>query len=113
VWQTATVPAGQNFYGITGLTEQTNYDVQVSTTCNGSTGSYSSTVTFTTPPLTYCQMTGTGTNDHISNVTVTSSNLGVPPMNNTSVQTNYISYTSPETLITLDVDSQNNKISVA
>ncbi|MCC3218095.1 M12 family metallo-peptidase, partial [Chryseobacterium sp. X308] len=100
VWQTATVPAGQNFYGITGLTEQTNYNVQVSTTCNGSTGSYSSIVTFTTPPLTYCQMTGTGTNDHISNVTVTSSNLGVPPMNNTSVQTNYTSYTTPETLIT-------------
>ncbi|MDW9379851.1 GEVED domain-containing protein [Chryseobacterium sp. JV558] len=113
VWQTATVPAGQNFYGITGLTEQTNYEVQVSTTCGGSTGVYSSSVTFTTPPLSYCPMTGTGTNDHISNVTVTSSNLGVPPMNNTSVQTNYTSYTTPETLITLDVDSQNNKISVA
>jgi hypothetical protein len=112
-WQTATVPAGQNFYGITGLTEQTNYEVQVSTTCGGSTGSYSSSVAFTTPPLSYCPMTGTGTNDHISNVTVTSSNLGVPPMNNTSVQTNYISYTTPETLITLDVNSQNNKISVA
>ncbi|WP_167022410.1 GEVED domain-containing protein [Chryseobacterium sp. Tr-659] len=113
VWQTANVPAGQNFYGITGLTEQTNYEVQVATTCNGTTGGYSGSVTFTTPPLSYCQMTGTGTNDHISNVTVTSSNLGVPPMNNTSVQTNYISYTTPETLITLDVNSQNNKISVA
>ncbi|PTT30234.1 hypothetical protein DBR28_16090, partial [Chryseobacterium sp. HMWF028] len=107
-WQTAAVPAGQNFYGITSLTEQTNYEVQVSTTCGGSTGAYSASVAFTTPPLAYCQMTGSGTNDHISNVTVTSSNLGVPPMNNTSVQTNYISYTTPETLITLDVNSQNN-----
>ncbi|WP_126652459.1 GEVED domain-containing protein [Chryseobacterium aureum] len=112
-WQTASVPAGQNFYGITGLTEQTNYEVQVSTTCGGSTGAYSASVAFTTPPLAYCQMTGSGTNDHISNVTVTSSNLGVPAMNNTSVQTNYISYTTPETLITLDVNSQNNKISVS
>jgi hypothetical protein len=34
-------------------------------------------------------------------------------MNNTSVQGNYTSYTTPETLITLDVNSQNNKISVA
>ncbi|MGH1519731.1 GEVED domain-containing protein [Chryseobacterium sp. JK1] len=112
-WQTITVPAGQNFYTITGLTEQTTYDVQVSTKCGTSTGSYSSSVTFTTPPLSYCQMTGSGTNDHISNVTVTSANPGVPVMNNTSVQTNYISYTTPETLITLDVNSINNKISVA
>jgi hypothetical protein len=113
VWQTYTLPAGQNYYLIPGLTEQTNYEVQVSTKCGASTGGYSSSVTFTTPPLSYCQMTGTGTNDHISNVTVTSSNLGVPPMNNTSVQDNYTNYTTPETLITLDVNSQNNKISVA
>lgn len=112
-WQSITLPAGQNYYTIPGLTEQTNYEVQVSTKCGTSTGSYSTSVTFTTPPLSYCQMTGSGTNDHISNVTVTSSNLGTPPMNNTSVQTNYISYTTPETLITLDVNSQNNKISVA
>ncbi|UEQ74617.1 GEVED domain-containing protein [Chryseobacterium arthrosphaerae] len=112
-WQTMTLPAGQNYYTIPGLTEQTNYEVQVSTKCGTSTGSYSSSVTFTTPPLSYCQMTGSGTNDHISNVTVTSSNPGVPVMNNTSVQTNYISYTTPETLITLDVNSQNNKISVS
>lgn len=112
-WQTITVPAGQNFYTITGLTEQTNYEVQIATKCGTSTGAYSASVPFTTPPLSYCTMTGTGTNDHISNVTVTSSNLGVPVMNNTSVQTNYISYTTPQTLITLDVNSQNNKISVA
>ncbi|SHE48226.1 GEVED domain-containing protein [Chryseobacterium sp. OV279] len=104
---------GVNTYTIPGLTEQTKYDVQISTTCGGSTGAYSTAVQFTTPPLSYCPMTGTGTNDHISNVTVTSSNPGVPVMNNTSVQTNYTSYITPQTLITLDAGSANNKISVS
>ncbi|MGE8536483.1 hypothetical protein KYG33_05765 [Chryseobacterium sp. D764] len=52
---------------------------------------------FTTPPLTYCNMTGTGTNDYISNVKVTPVNF--PVVDNTSVQTNYISYITPVTLI--------------
>ncbi|MDR6546929.1 hypothetical protein J2810_002998 [Chryseobacterium rhizosphaerae] len=105
-----------NTYTIPGtapLTEQTDYEVQVATVCNGSTGSYSTAVPFKTPPLSYCQMVGSGNNDHISNVTVTSSNLGVPAMSNTSVQTNYISYTNAQTLITLDIESTDNKISVA
>ncbi|MCJ7933467.1 MAG: GEVED domain-containing protein [Chryseobacterium sp.] len=104
---TYTIPAANP------LTEQTQYEVQVATVCGTSTGGFSTAIPFTTPPLSYCQMTGSGNNDHISNVTVTSSNLGVPPMNNTSVQTNYISYTTPQTLITLDVGSLGNKISVA
>jgi len=113
-WQTQTLAAGVSTYTITGLTEQTTYDVQVATKCGTSAlGAYSPSSTFTTPPLSYCPMTGTGTNDFISNVTVTSSNLGVPPMSNTSVQTNYTSYVTPATLITLDIGSQNNKISVA
>jgi hypothetical protein len=113
-WQTQTLAAGVSTYTITGLTEQTIYDVQVATKCGTSAlGAYSPSSTFTTPPLSYCPMTGTGTIDHISNVTVTSSNLGVPPMSNTSVQTNYTSYVTPATLITLDIGSQNNKISVA
>ncbi|SHL51546.1 Por secretion system C-terminal sorting domain-containing protein [Chryseobacterium carnipullorum] len=112
-WTTQVLAAGVNNYTIPGLTEQTKYDVQVSTTCGTSTGAYSATVQFTTPPLSYCPMTGTGTNDHISNVTVTSSNPGVPVMNNTTVQTNYTSYTTPQTLITLDAGSANNKLSVS
>jgi hypothetical protein len=108
-----TLAPGVNNYTIPGLAEQTKYDVQVSTTCGGSTGPYSTTVQFTTPPLSYCPMTGTGTNDHISNVTVTSSNPGVPVMSNTTVQNNYTSYTTPATLITLDAGSANNKISIA
>ncbi|MBB6372582.1 GEVED domain-containing protein [Chryseobacterium shigense] len=108
-----TLPAGQNYYTIPGLAEQTKYDVQISTTCGTSTGPYSTAIQFTTPPLSYCPMTGTGTNDHISNVTVTSSNPGVPVMSNTTVQNNYTSYTTPQTLITLDAGSANNKLSVA
>ncbi|REC47002.1 fibronectin type III domain-containing protein [Chryseobacterium pennipullorum] len=110
------VPAPGNVYTTnpaTPLTEQTKYEVQVSTICSGTPGAFSTSTQFTTPPLSYCPMTGSGNNDHISNVTVTSSNAGVPVMSNTSVQTNYFSYTTPETLITLDLNSQNNKISVA
>jgi len=113
-WQTQTLAAGVSTYTITGLTEQTTYNVQVATQCGtGALGAYSPSSTFTTPPLSYCPMTGTGTNDHIANVTVTSSNPGVPVMSNTTVQNNYTSYSTPQTLITLDAGSFNNKISVA
>lgn len=111
-WQTQILGVGISNYAITNLIEQTKYDVQVSTKCGNSTGSYSATVSFTTPPLTYCTMTGTGTNDHISNVTVTPVNPGLPVMNNTSVQTNYFNYNTPATLITLEIGSTGNKISV-
>ncbi len=106
-----TLPAGQSFYTITGLTEQTAYQVQIATICNGNQGAFSPSVNFTTPPLTYCNMTGTGTNDYISNVKVTPVNF--PVMDNTSVQTNYISYTAPATLINLEIGSQGNQLSVS
>ncbi|WP_312994387.1 GEVED domain-containing protein [Chryseobacterium flavum] len=114
-WVTVNGITGNSYTvpGTAPLTEQTNYEVQVATICNGNTGTFSASVPFVTPPLSYCQMTGSGDNDHISNVTVTSSNQGVPPMSNTSVQTSYISYTSAQTLITLDIGSTGNKISVA
>ncbi|UOU99776.1 GEVED domain-containing protein [Chryseobacterium daecheongense] len=111
-WQTSPL-VNTNSYNITGLTEQTAYEVQVSTVCGGTQGPWSTSTPFTTTPITYCPMTGTGTNDHISNVTITPVNPGIPPMNNTSVQTNYISYTTPATLVTLDIGSNGNKISVA
>ncbi|WP_288438065.1 fibronectin type III domain-containing protein [uncultured Chryseobacterium sp.] len=106
-----TLPAGQSFYTITGLAEQTGYQVQIATVCNGSQGAFSPSVNFTTTPLTYCSMTGTGTNDFISNVKVTPVNF--PVMDNTSVQTNYISYTTPATLINLEIGSQGNELSVS
>ncbi len=53
-------------------------------------------------------MVGTGTNDYISNVKVTPVNF--PIVNNTSLQTNYISYTTP--VINLEVGSIGNELSV-
>ncbi len=107
------VPPVGNNYTISGLVEQTQYQFQIATRCNGGTpGTYSTMQQFTTPALSYCPMTGTGTNDHITNVTVTSVNPALPVMSNNSVQTNYISYTTPATLITLEIGSADNKISV-
>lgn len=116
-WTTVNpVPAPGNVYTVdptTPLTEETLYEVQVATKCGtGAFGAFSASTQFTTLPIQYCQMIGSGDNDHIANVTVSSANLGVLPMSNNSVQTNYISYTTPATLITLDVNSVNNKISV-
>ncbi|WP_267401978.1 MULTISPECIES: fibronectin type III domain-containing protein [unclassified Chryseobacterium] len=112
-WTAAgTVVSPGNSITIPGLTEQTTYQVQISTTCSGSTGAYSTSTVFTTPPLTYCTMTGNGTNDHIANVTVTSANVGFLPMSNTTVQNNYTSYTTPATLINLDIGSIGNQVSV-
>ncbi|OCA70877.1 hypothetical protein BBI01_13195 [Chryseobacterium artocarpi] len=116
-WQTVNpVPAPGNVYTVPAtppLKEQTQYEVRISVKCTGSFGSWSTPTPFTTLPLQYCPVTGSGDNDHISNVTITSANLGTPPMSNNTGQNNYTSYTTPATLITLDAGSQNNKISVA
>lgn len=106
-----TLPVGQSFHTITGLTEQTAYQAQIATICGGNQGAFSPSLDFTTPPVTYCNMTGTGTIDYISNVKVTPINF--PMMENASLQTNYISYTSPATLINLEIGSVGNQISVS
>ncbi|WP_048512458.1 fibronectin type III domain-containing protein, partial [Chryseobacterium sp. FH2] len=112
-WTTAgTVVSPGNSITIPGLTEQTTYEVQIATTCSGTQGSYSPSTVFTTPPLSYCNMTGNGA-DYIANVTVTSANVGFLPMSNTTLQTNYTSYNTPATLINLDIGSTGNQISVA
>ncbi|WP_160135943.1 fibronectin type III domain-containing protein [Chryseobacterium sp. c4a] len=110
-----TIPAPGNSYTVPAsspLLEQTEYEVQVATICNGVTGPWSALITFKTLPLQYCVISGSGENDHISNVTVTSANLGTPPMINNSDQNYYTSYNTPATLITLDAGSSGNKISV-
>ncbi|SDJ53503.1 fibronectin type III domain-containing protein [Chryseobacterium jejuense] len=110
------IPAPGNVYTIpttAPLKEQTKYEVQVATKCTGGFGSYSSSVQFITLPLQYCPITGSGDNDHISNVTVISSNSGVPPMSNPTAQNSYTSYSTPATLITLDAGSNDNKLIVA
>ncbi|WP_288244073.1 GEVED domain-containing protein [uncultured Chryseobacterium sp.] len=112
-WNVSPAPINGNSFNITGLTEQTAYEVQVATICGGTQGPWSASTPFTTTPITYCNMIGTGTTDFISNVTVTSVNPGIPPMSNTSLQTNYISYTTPATLINLEIGSTGNQISVS
>lgn len=115
-WTTVTtIPAPGNVYTTPAtppLKEQTKYEVQVSTKCSTTFGSWSASVQFTTLPLQYCAATGSGDNDHIANVTVVSSNNGIPPMSNTTGQTYYTSYTTPATRITLDAGSSGNKITV-
>lgn len=106
-----TLPVGQSSHIITGLTEQTAYQVQVATICGGIQGAFSPLLNFTTPPVTYCNMNGTGTNDYISNVKMTPVNF--PIMENISLQTNYASYTTPATLINLEIGSVGNQISVS
>lgn len=106
-----TLPAGQSYYTIPSLTEQTAYQVQVSTKCGTTTGAFGASVPFTTPALSYCNMTGTGTTDYISTVKVTPVNF--PVMSNISLQTNYISYVTPATLINLEIGSSNNELSVS
>ncbi|MGL6128079.1 MAG: GEVED domain-containing protein [Chryseobacterium artocarpi] len=104
--------AGNN-YTIPNLEEQTQYEVQVATNCNNTLGVFYPLQQFTTPAVSYCSMIGTGTNDHISNVMVTPINPALPIMTNNSVQNNYTNYTTSATLITLEIGSTNNKISVA
>lgn len=102
--------AGQSFYTISGLIEQTAYQVQIQAKCGTTWGAWGASVNFITPSLTYCNMTGTGTNDYISNVKVTP--IGFPVMANASLQNNYTNYTTPATLINLEIGSLGNQIAV-
>lgn len=105
------LPAGQSFYTMTGLIEQTAYEIQIQVKCGTTWGAFGASVNFTTPSLTYCNMVGTGTNDYISNVKVTPINF--PIMENISLQTNYTSYTTSATLINLEVGSTGNQLAVS
>lgn len=105
------LPAGQSFYTMTGLIEQTSYEIQIQVKCGTTWGAFGASVNFTTPSLTYCNMVGTGTNDYIANVKVTPINF--PIMENISLQTNYTSYTTPATLINLEVGSTGNQLAVS
>ena len=56
-------------YTIGGLTEGTNYEVQVAAVCTGTTGAYSASVNFTTLVPNYCTAGATSTSfEKISNV---------------------------------------------
>lgn len=104
---------------ITGLTEQTNYEVQVATICGGVTGSFSPSEIFTTPPMAWCPVTTTATtlDEHITNVTVTPDPNFFPfnpAMSNNSGASNYTDYyLDPSKLITLVLGSQVNTLSIS
>ncbi|WP_161990774.1 GEVED domain-containing protein, partial [Chryseobacterium viscerum] len=97
-----------------GLLEQTTYEVQIATICGGTTGAFSPSVNFTTPPLIYCTAaptSNTATSGYINNVTVTPTNT--PIMLSNSGSDGYKDYTTDATrVVTFERGSANNKISV-
>lgn len=107
-----TVPVSTNAYNISGLTEATQYEVQVANVCSASVGSYSASTNFTTSPFAKCSITGTNAADeYISNVTVTGAGMG--PVSNSSNNTPYTDYTTdPSKLITLMSGSSGNNVSI-
>lgn len=107
-----TVPVSTNSYNISGLTEATQYEVQVANVCSASVGSYSASTNFTTLSFTKCSITGTNAADeYISNVTVTGA--GMSPVSNSSSNTPYTDYTTdPSKLITLMSGSSGNNVSI-
>jgi len=115
-WQTVniTTPLSSN-YTITGLTESSNYEVQIATICGGTQGAFSPALPFTTPALSYCTANPTSTTvyEYISNVTVTPTG-GTPMVSNSpSPPPFYTDYGSdPTRLITLYRGTSNNSISV-
>ncbi|MEJ5049191.1 reprolysin-like metallopeptidase [Chryseobacterium culicis] len=107
-----TVPVSTNAYNISGLTESTQYEVQIANVCGASVGTYSASTNFTTSSFAKCSVTGTNAADeYISNVTVTAA--GVGPVSNSSSNTPYTDYTAdPSKLITLMSGSTGNNVSI-
>lgn len=108
-----TVNLTTNTYVITGLTEQTQYEVKVANVCGGTLQAFTAPYVFTTPTVIYCDMSSvSSTSEYISNVKVTPN--GKPVMNNDSGASNYTDYTAnPIKVIELLQGSTNNEISIA
>ena len=97
---------------LSGLTEGTQYEVQVANICSGTTGAFSTSTNFTTLLYQVCAVnSGDASEDYISNVTVTPS-TGTA-MVSTSAATTYSDYTNDSArLITLQQGTTGNSISV-
>ncbi len=110
-WTTLSLPT--NSYLITGLTEETMYEVQVANVCNGGQQAFTASYVFTTPTVQYCGMSANSASvEYISNVTVTPN--GMPQMVNNSTASAYSEYiTDPTKEIVLVQGSTNNQISVS
>ncbi|WP_412850727.1 reprolysin-like metallopeptidase [Chryseobacterium sp. PMSZPI] len=107
-----TIPVTTNSYYISGLSEATQYEVQVANICGSAIGNYSASTNFTTLPFTICTVTGTNSSDEfISNVTITPT--GMSAISNNSGASPYTNYTTdPTKLITLTQGSFGNTISI-
>ena len=108
-----TVNVATNSYLITGLTESTQYEVQVANVCSGVTGTFSASTLFTTLGMTYCPIASTNTGDeYISQVKVTPTG-GPAVMTSDSGASFYTDYTTdPTRLVTLVLGSTGNALSV-
>jgi hypothetical protein len=107
-----TVNLAVNTYLLTGLTEETQYELQVANVCGGTTQTFTAPYVFTTPTIIYCDMSSVNsTNEYISNVKVNPN--GKPEMNNDSMGSNYTDYSpDPTKMIELVQGSIGNTISV-
>jgi hypothetical protein len=107
-----TVPVSTNTYTITGLLELTQYEMQVANVCNGTPGNSTLPYLFTTPTITYCNMSSANSaTEYISKVTVTPN--GKPVMENPSNASNYSDFTpNPLKFIEVFQGSSNNLITV-
>ena len=95
-WITVTpTPATATSYLITGMTDNTQYEVQVANICAGVTGVYSTPVSFTTPVLSYCSAASVANTGYISRVRVAPTNSFI--MDNPSGPANYTLYNNPIT----------------
>jgi hypothetical protein len=106
------INSNTNTITITGLTELTQYEMEVVNVCSGTLGTYTQPYLFTTPTITYCQMASTASAaDYISKVTVTPN--GKPEVENQSLGSNYTDYTGvTNKFIELIQGSSNNKITI-
>ena len=106
------IPVSINNFTLTGLQEQTRYEMKVANVCNGTTGNYTPLYYFTTPTITYCSMhSTTGNSEYISGVIVTPT--GKPQMTNNSTGSTYTDYTNvPSTYINMIQGTNNNSITV-
>lgn len=102
-----TVTSTTHSITLNGLSENTNYEVQVAAVCNGVVGAFSNSVNFTTAQLSYCSATSQQSNyEYISNVTVAN-------LNNDSGAGTYTNYSNNSALQVNLAQGQQYTISVA
>lgn len=102
-----TVSSTTHSITLNGLSENTNYEVQVAAVCNAVVGAFSNSVNFTTAQLSYCAAQSTNsTSEHISNVTLAN-------VNNNSGTSTYTNYTTNSALQINLVQGQQYTLSVS